>query len=203
MRQLLLAALPLLLFSPQTVEPDDPREREMPVPPPVSEHTRRDFQALLAQMQGGWQLVGMHLPDAMTASRQEVAFLLVAQEFMSIEIHMGFFDEGQRMEESYFQSGTYRLSPDERGYMIAMTLIGAVFDERERLVFEPPGLRRRYVPTIEGDQLKLVRHPDGARFLFERMRTEVEFDFYGRPLEKQPAPAGEAPAPAPRRRKQE
>lgn len=199
---LVLATLSLLLAAPFAQDPDEGEEE--PFPPEISRHTEKDFSELLEAMQGCWQLIDLELPEAETASRQEIAFVLVSQEFLSIEFHLGYFDEEDFLEESYFQSGTYRLAMDDRGLLVTSTLIGSVFDDEERLIFEPPGFRRLFSAQVDGESLKLVRFEDGARFVFEKLASLGGNDFYGRPTPRKEKPAGkgteEEPEKPPRKR---
>jgi hypothetical protein len=180
MRTLLALALSLAFAVPAPQQEEEPLGR---VPPPITKRTAADFEKLIQKMQGAWQLIELRAPAGNSVSRMEVGYLLVSQDFMSVEFHMGFFDQqpGQ-MSESFFQSGTYRLRPDARGYFLTQTLIGSFFDEEERLIFEPPGVRRRYAAEVVGDRLVLIRIADATRFTFERLRSGKDFDFYGRAL---------------------
>lgn len=166
-----------------------PRQDRSPIPPTeevIPEPKWRiteAFQDLLAKMQGCWQLVEFFSPQADTTGRQEVAFLTVSQEFAALEFHLGYFSETRedyQLMESYFQTGTFRLSTDDRGLIILTTLIGSAFDENEEVVFEPPGVRRAFVASVDGDRLVLTRQIDATRYVFERVKSLLEHDFYGR-----------------------
>jgi len=130
-------------------------------------------------MQGGWRLASVRLPGWDRLHRQETAFLLVAQEFMSIEMHLGYFVE-EDMTEGYFQSGTYRLRLDQRGRMQAMTLIGAYADEEDGLEYASPGETRDFQVSFRGNELVLRGENDRSELVFTRLAERYERDFFGR-----------------------
>jgi len=156
---------------------------------PAMGRVPKEDVATLEKMQGGWRLASIHLPGWDRQYRQETAFLLVAQEFMSIEMHLGYFIE-EEMTEGYFQSATYRLRFDERGRMQAMTLIGAYSDEEEGLEYARPGETRSFRVSFREDELVLRGEPDRSELVFTRLATErYGHDFFGRG--RPPAPAEE------------
>ena len=182
MRPLLLAAsLVALLGAPrQELSPFRPNPERVHAP---EWRITEDFQNLLAKMQGCWQLVEFFSPMAITAGRSEVAYLTVSQEFAALEFHLGFFSEsreGNVLTESYFQSGTFRLSSDNRGALVMMTLIGSAFDAFEQLVYEPPSTLRAFLVSVNADKLVMTRQSDSTRYVFERVKSQLEKDFYGR-----------------------
>lgn len=186
MRLLLITATLVTLFSAprQSQSPFRPNPDKVPEP---EWRITEEFQVLLAKMQGCWQLTEYFSPMSETTGRQEVAFLTVSQEFASIEFHLGFFTESRestQLVESYFQTGTFRLSTDDRGLIVMTTLIGSAFDEYEQVVWEPPGIRRAFVAKVQGEQLVLTRQIDATRYVFERVRSLLERDFYGRVIER-------------------
>lgn len=179
---LLLTLCTAFAFAPAPQEPAEQLES-----PTLTPRTRKEFQETLAAMQGAWLLVDIDLPDAYVGERQEIAYMVVSQEFMTIEFHMAYYEDEQAITtETYFQSGTYRLSPDDRGFLHTSTLIGSVLDPEGRLVFEPPGTERYYRVETTKKTIKMRRFPDNARFEFERLATTSEYDFYGRPLPAKP-----------------
>lgn len=187
MRPLLLAASVVALYGAPRQEQSPFRPNEERVFAPEWRITE-DFQVLLAKMQGCWQLVEFFAPMAATAGRSEVAYLTVSQEFAALEFHLGFFSEsreGSVLTESYFQSGTFRMNADDHGAIVMMTLIGSTFDQFEELVYEPPSTLRAFVASVSGDRLVLTRQSDSSRYVFERVKSQLEKDFYGRVIQRE------------------
>jgi|GEM_PF-2468120 len=124
----------------------------------------------LRRMQGTWQLVGFDSSQLREAGRQDVAFLMVAGEFMSIEIHMGYFEDGKGMLARMMQTGTYRLNFNADSELLAQTLIGSLDKGNGFAEFRLPGEVWKYDVDIRGSTLLMISE-DSSRFTFERVRT--------------------------------
>lgn len=158
--------------------------------------------ALLEEMQGAWRLIELDDPFLETANRAEDAVLLVADEFLSIELHVAYFDSPQRdaLLDSFFQSGTYRFRLDEEGNLQAEILIGSVTTHEGFLDFEAPGRRRPFEAEILEDRLHLTRLDRGTHFVFERLPSgRMRRDLFGRLVPVEQTPTGEGPAGRERR----
>lgn len=130
---------------------------------------KRNVQSL-RDMQGGWLLSELRSTALQEAGRQDIAYLVVAGEFMAFEIHMGYFDERGNEEESYLQSGIYRLNFNVYGDLIAKLLIGTLdlgFGTSSPRV---PGMTSVY--SIEVGEGRLVMTAeDGTRFTWTKLKT--------------------------------
>lgn len=185
----LAATLALLLALPFGARPQDSgreaRERaedQAQDAKATSEQMRARNARVLKAMQGGWMLVELEVPDLEEFERQQKAVLLVADEFLSIELHLGYYRDRLGMIEGYFQSGTHRIRFDSTGRLETTLLIGASTAAGEGIEFEEPGSVRLFEVKATEDRLELLRE-DGARFEFSKMRTEEETrDFFGRRL---------------------
>ena len=98
---------------------------------------------LMEGMQGAWQLLMLEIDDLDAQGRQEVATLLVVESFMSIELHLAYFNEENIQQDFLFQSGTYRIRWEDIGQMRTETVIGADYNSDDNaLRFENPGSER-------------------------------------------------------------
>ena len=178
----------------------------------LAQAVRRGAVEKLRRMQGAWQLIDYRSATLVDAGRQEVCYLTVAHEFLTIELHMGYFDEQGREEASYIQTGTYRLNFDPFGKLLATCLIGTIDDGTGLTKPREPGLVSVYEVSYVDGALVLYAE-DTSRFTFERVATGAltrllyeETDWLpGRtPSEAEPveasappsAPASGAPEPA-------
>ena len=126
----------------------------------------------LRGMQGGWQLRELRSAVIYDEGREDVGFLVVSGEFMSIELHLAYFDEYDEMEDSIVQTGTYRLNFDVYGNLIANLLIGCVDTGDGFAEPQEPGAQSVFETTVDGEALTLLRE-DGSRYIFDRMATGV------------------------------
>ena len=104
------------------------------------------------------------------AGRQDACYLTVAHEFLTIEVHMAYFDEQGREEGSYMQTGTYRLNFDKFGKLLATLLIGSIDDGTGLTKPQPPGQVSVYEVSFVDDAL-ILHGEDTSRFTFERVAT--------------------------------
>lgn len=126
----------------------------------------------LRKLQGAWQLVEYRSATLVDAGRQDACYLTVAHEFLTIEVHMGYFDEQGKENGSYMQTGTYRLNFDKFGKLLATCLIGSVDDGSGLTKPQQPGLISVYEVSFIDDSLILFGE-DTSRFTFERVATGV------------------------------
>jgi len=125
---------------------------------------------LLRGMQGGWQLVDFRSPQLVDAGRQEVGYMLVSDEFLSIEIHMAYFDPAMQEGDSYIQTGTYRLNFNSQEELTAMLLIGTRKSEEGYVIPTFPGGVTTYDVLFDKGSLVLTLE-DSTRLTFERLGT--------------------------------
>jgi len=133
---------------------------------------RRQAQDIdtLREMQGGWQLIELRVPDLPDLGRRDVGYMIVASEFASIEVHTAFFDDEGEEQDSLMQTGTYRLNFDIYGQLLATLLIGSVDGGPELTVPREPGEVSAYEARVVGDVLTLTTD-DGKRLTFERVAS--------------------------------
>jgi len=131
---------------------------------------RRGAVQKLRRLQGAWQLVEYRSATLVDAGRQDACYLTVAQEFLTIEVHMGYFDEQGREEGSYMQTGTYRLNFDKFGKLLATCLIGSIDDGTGLTKPQQPGQVSVYEVSFVDESLILYGE-DTSRFTFERVAT--------------------------------
>jgi hypothetical protein len=149
---------------------DDPADTDI-----FGRELEPDSQSKLARaMQGAWQLLDIDDIDLPEDGRSANGFLLVSGAFASIELQL----QWESFEDAY-QTGTYEIRVNATGDMIMSTLLGSYLTEDGELLWEPPGLMRRFRVTVAGDLLSLVRD-DGSRFDFIRRNKSRFFssDFY-------------------------
>lgn len=131
---------------------------------------RRGAVQKLRRLQGAWQLVEYRSATLVDAGRQDACYLTVAHEFLTIEVHMAYFDEQGREEGSYMQTGTYRLNFDKFGKLLATLLIGSIDDGTGLTKPQPPGQVSVYEVSFVDDAL-ILHGEDMSRFTFERVAT--------------------------------
>lgn len=146
-----------------------PRAQDSGQPESSGKGARDARASQLASMQGAWRLKKLESPTLQSDLRQEVAYCLIVEDFLSIELHLGWTDpNGANVERKDFQSGTHRFELDARGRMVTSTLIGAFVSREEKLEFEQPGKARTYQVSVTGPAMTWKRE-DGTRFEFERL----------------------------------
>jgi len=143
------------------------------------------IEKLLTQMQGAWRLDELKTPTKPAERRNEIGFCLVSGNYMSIEVHLGYVSQDAKIEQTNFQSGTYRIEIKEGGQLVASTAIGAFMNRVGMLQFEPPNVERKYQVEMEADRMNLRRN-DGQTLIFQRLPDDK---WKHTPLPKQPAPA--------------
>lgn len=174
-----------LCLAQKPVPKDDPDTK-----PTQSPGTKAATEAIVEEMQGTWRLVSMESLALQKQRRQEVGFMVVGGSYFSFELHFGWASVDGNATQRSFISGTHRFEIDERGMLIANSVIGSAIDNEGRILFEQPGRRREYKVDCAGNHLKLKRE-DGTTFEFERMGdSRVKRDIYGRPVK--PKEAGDA-----------
>ena len=138
-----------------------------------AERQRADASvATLRRLQGAWQLTEYTSMSFHDLGRQEVAFLLVGGEFLTIEVHMGFFDDEGTMDAWLVQTGTYRLNFNQHGELMALRLIGSMDDGQGYSAPQTPGEISVYKVEISNGVLTLINE-ESSRFRFEPVATGV------------------------------
>lgn len=160
------------------------RQEPPPRVPPQSapERVRIDRKKLREDLQGAWKLVELRAPALYTQARQDVGYCLIYGNCLSLELHLGWMHDSERLEARTFQSGMHTFDIDDEAQLKTSSLIGAYISRFNSLEFEPPGTTRAYVVALAANRLTLSR-PDGQVLVFDRMLdVQQGRDFYGRPL---------------------
>lgn len=164
---------------------------------------KRNVQTL-RDMQGGWLLSELRSTALQEAGRQDIAYLVVAGEFMSFEIHMGYFDPRGNEEESYLQSGIYRLNFNVYGDLIAKLLIGTLDLGFGTTSPRVPGMTSVYSVEVAEGRLVMTAD-DGTRFTWTKLKTgkltqrlyeDLEWLATGGPASEESAAPPQAPPPS-------
>lgn len=184
-----LAAVVLAIAGPALLQTGG----EKPARPPVAPSRPPSVEQIL----GAWRLVEFESPTIKKEKRQEVGYLLVTDQFLSFEFHMGWLDDSGRRAGSTFFSGTHEYEMRGDSVLALTSLIGTTVDPNgSEPVFEPTGRKREYKVKFDGARLVLMRERDGQHFKFEKLAASGGgLDFYGR--RKQPPKPATPPAPTP------
>ncbi len=124
----------------------------------------------LREMQGTWQMMDYIAPDLTDEGKQSAGFVIVAGEFLSIEVHMGHFDEDGFEVSSFIQTGTYRLNFNAFSELMATCLIGSIDDGSGMTVPQYPGNISVYAIKLAGNVMQFLAE-DGAKMTLERVGT--------------------------------
>ena len=176
---LLLSSLSVLCLSAslRTAPQDVPAT--LPTP---TRGTKAAIQALVDEMQGTWSLKDLDSPTLDKVRRQEAGYMVVSGIYFSFEMHMSWNTPDDRAAQRTSLSGTHRFEINDRSRMTASSIIGSSIDNDGRVVWEQPGMVRKYDVTCSGDTMKLLRD-DGTALEFQRMvDSKAARDIYGRPL---------------------
>lgn len=151
---------------------------QKPAPPPAAPARPVTVDSML----GAWRLTNLESPLMNKDKRSDVGYLLIAENFMSLECHIGWLDDSGTRVASTFFSGTHEYELRSDGVLVLTSLIGATVDPNgSNPVFEPTGRRREYRVKFNGSRLVLVRDKDQQTFEFERVAASGGgLDFYGR-----------------------
>lgn len=129
----------------------------------------RNVETLRA-MQGGWQLMELRSPELPDPGRQDVGYMIVSDEFASIEVHFAYFDESHEEVGSFIQTGIYRLNFNIYGDLVAKLLIGSMDVGPPLTLPREPGTISVYDARVTGNRVTLNTE-DGTRLIFERMKA--------------------------------
>ncbi len=133
--------------------------------------TANGSEALISGLQGGWVLVGVDDPLLPPDGRSQEGMLLVSGSYMSLEIHMTWYDQVGEPLEDAFQTGVHEFQLDGPDRISTTSLIGSYLDEDDALEWEDPGYTREFQVTLAGDRLILARD-DGSSLEFRRRRSQ-------------------------------
>jgi len=138
------------------------------------------------QILGAWRLTSFETPNLKREQREQVGYLLVADDFLSLECHIGWMNDAGARAASTFFSGTHSYELRGDSVLVMTSLIGSTMDPNGSTpVFEPVGRKREYKVKFNGARLVLLREKDQQSFQFERISSSSGgLDFYGR--KKQP-----------------
>ena len=158
-------------------------------------------ERIAEEILGPWQVVSAEFQTASLPKGSATGYALFVPGYLSLEVHMRMPSQVPGRSGLYFQTGTHRWRLNSAGRMETFSLIGThnfTFDAQEE--FQPPGQRRLFDVTLDGDQLLLVRTGE-TRLVLRRLGVlpfpgeDPEFGF------KTPAErAAEAPPPPRRER---
>ncbi|MFT7671112.1 MAG: hypothetical protein ACI8X5_003828 [Planctomycetota bacterium] len=164
-------------------------EREDPDVEPLSERRARQIasvkarrleskvdlkernQDLFRELQGAWQLVDYSSTVLPTPGRVELAYLLTAGEFFSIEFHMAYLNDQNYPGTIMMQTGTYRLEFNDSSQLLATLLIGSVNQSSLSSAPKQPGAVTVYEVDFNRGTLSLTTE-DFSRFRFERVKAD-------------------------------
>jgi hypothetical protein len=165
-------------FTCLSLNPQSQEGKEKLTLPAVS---KAKIKQLEEAMQGVWHLTEYKTTKLPADGRSEAGYLMVAGNFLSIELHIGWMSEdGVRYNRKDFQTGMHRFEVDQTGRMETSTIIGCFQTLGYQLGFEPPGTKRTYRVEAIGDQMTLY-NDDGSKLSFERLpETRAKRDVYGR-----------------------
>jgi hypothetical protein len=142
---------------------------------------------------GCWQLVDIDDADLPAFGRTQAGFLLITEDFLALEIHVAWEEEGEAVVDEDFQSGIHEYHLDATGRLVTTGLIGAfLHPEDYELTWEPPAEQRRFYVDLAGSVLSL-RRDDGSRLSFNRRRPSGRGskDIYGREIVEKDSSEGE------------
>jgi len=121
--------------------------------------------------------------------------MVVSGSYFSFEMHMSWSEANDRISQRTSLSGTHRFQIDDKGRLTATSVIGSSVDRDGQVVWEQPGMLRKYDVTCSGETMKLVRD-EGTSFEFQRMvDSKMMRDIYGRPLKLKDPNAPRDPMP--------
>ena len=171
----------LALFTCLSWSPQFQNEKDTQITLP--EVSKARIKKLEEAMQGVWHLTEYKTTKLPSEGRSEAGYCMVAGNFLSIEIHIGWISEdGVRYNRKDFQTGIHRFELDQTGRMETSTIIGCFQNQGYQLGFEPPGVKRTYRVEAVGDLMTLF-NDDGSKLSFERLpETRPKRDVYGRPI---------------------
>lgn len=143
----------------------------------------------LRQLQGTWQLMTFTAEDLPDEGRQTTGFMTVAGEFLSLEMHMGYFAVDGEEESSFIQTGTYRLTFNDHAQLQATLLIGSIDDGTGMTTVQVPGEVSTHDVEVNDDVLQFTAE-DGARMTLERVGTSILTDMLYEEVEWLPGALG-------------
>lgn len=149
-------------------------------PPPKKEEPR---VVSIQELIGAWRLTEYESLNMKRESRREVGYLLIAEDFLSFECHIGWLTDNGARESATFFSGTHSYKLRGDGVLELTSLIGATVDPGGLTpIFEPVGRRREYRVKFNSTRLVLERDKNPQSFTFERLASPGlnGLDFYGR-----------------------
>lgn len=169
----------LVLFTCLAWSPQFQKEKDVQITLP--EVSKARIKKLEEAMQGVWHLTEYKTTKLPSDGRSEAGYCMVAGNFLSIEIHIGWISEdGVRYNRKDFQTGIHRFELDQTGRMETATVIGCFQNQGYQLGFEQPGFKRTYRVEAVGDSMTLY-NDDGSKLSFERLpETRPKRDVYGR-----------------------
>lgn len=165
-----------------------------PATPQAPKEAPKERKAALREILGAWRLVEFDAPNLRPQKRVQVGYLLIADDFLSFECHIGWNDGDGSREATTFFTGTHEYDLRDDGVLEMSQIIGTTMDPNGPTpVFEPVGKKRQYKVKFKGALLVLERQSDAQRFTLERLAASGGggLDFYGRrkPLEQPATPA--------------
>lgn len=194
--------LALALVEPQAPPPRAPGQADRPEPirqtPLAGAQKEIDRQKKLVE--GLWRMVERRDTKMPPGDRKDLAYCMIAGDYLSLELHMDYVGDRQLIEKRLFESGMYQYEILEANRIEMKSLISAFLDEQDVLRFRTSAYIRRYRLDIDTDRMTWIRD-DGQRTIFERVQspgTPPRRDIYGRLIPEKPAaekPGAEEKAP--------
>jgi len=187
---LALAFGALFAAAPQQGQVEQPQGEDAPAETDIFGRPVKGANRLGASLQGLWQLLDVKDSRYPSANRKVAGYILFAEGYLALEVHMTWQDsEGEgRIQAAQHQSGiqTYQIVGSQ---LQTAGLIGSafapdrsIFSTYDRLVWEPPGIRRNFHVKVDGSFLTL-RRDDGSQLTFARRLLDAHSgrDIFGRP----------------------
>ncbi len=177
----------------QGAEPESKQDKALAKRQASAEQRLSRNVETLRQMQGGWFLSELRSSLLEQDGRQDVAYMVVAEEFMALEIHMGYFNDQGQEEGSLLQSGLYRLNFNVYSDLIATVLIGTIDLGEGQALPRDPGIASTYEVEV-GEGILTMTSEDGSRFVWTKLATGPltnrlyeELDWLAREPDEEPA----------------
>ena len=185
------AAMFLTLASPQAptssprFPPPSPPKPPPKIRPTLTTGAKKEVARLREELQGVWRLDELWDPRMRPSERMTEAYVLVQDDYLSMEVHIDWLDQRKLVGARLFDSGIYHYELLGNGMIEMRSVISAVLDPGMpgmQLQFRYKGFVRQYKIELTGERMVWTRE-DGQRSEFTRLEgTGVRRDIFGRKL---------------------
>lgn len=167
---------------------------------------RAPRNTLVDRIKGGWVLTQLDLENSRKGGRRATGFMIVGENYLSIEIHAFWNGTPKQTEYDLHQSFTAEYVLDATGRLTCRTMIGANLDEQtglllwdragrprefrveeteRELVLRWKGAKNRMVFRPRSPQMRGATDIFGRRKVIEGDAATLDRDIYGRPVPDQ------------------